>query len=191
MNPIFENHPENGIGYNFDKFIHRFTDICESHLIDNRAKAFAFILFDRDDIHVQNILSQSGTFTQLDRLAGKDLTVFYLRSDNTRFLKKFNQIFLGAFEITDTHNLPFILFFKVEDKEVVGVETVGLERTNEVLSFNEIYGILSNYIKKENEPKKKESVFNRGLSVVKKYSKEIAVKVLVDYIKGQMKEILN
>ena len=90
MIPIFEQGHGEGIGHSFNSFLRHFIVICEDHLENGRAKAFAFILYDFHDEHIKNdILKKQGGFAQLDRLSGNDLSVFYLHSDNKKLLKAF------------------------------------------------------------------------------------------------------
>ena len=148
MVPIFEQGHGQGIGYMFDSFLKRFIDICEEHLENGRAKAFAFLLYDFKNQHIKDILKNQGGFAQLDRLSGNDLSVFYLHSDNRQLVKAFNEIFLGAFEIKNEYQLPFVLFFTVADREVTNIEIVELEQTDLMFSFKELYDITNNYIAK-------------------------------------------
>ena len=116
-------------------------------MASKRAKAFAFILYDFQDIQVKKILRSQGGFAQLDRLSGTDLSVFYLHSGDKRLFKAFNDVFLGAFEIDKIgQRLPLVLFFKIADNEVSSVEVVELEQTNMMFAFKELYEIIENYI---------------------------------------------
>jgi|ERR1035437_674319 hypothetical protein len=111
MFPIFEQGEGQGIGLSFDRFLERFISICEEHLENGRAKSFAFILYDFSDKQIKDeILKKQGGFAHLDRLSGKNLSVFYLNSNNEDLLNAFNEIFIGAFEIKSEFKLPFVLF---------------------------------------------------------------------------------
>lgn len=147
MVPIFEQGEGQGIGLSFDRFLKRFISICEEHLDNGRAKSFAFILYDFSDKQIKDeILKKQGGFAQLDRLSGKDLSIFYLHSDNEDLLNAFNEIFLGAFEIKSEFKLPFVLFFNVIDSEVEDIKVVELEQTDLLFAFKELYDIIENYV---------------------------------------------
>lgn len=185
MVPIFEQGQGQGIGYMFDSFVKRFIDICEEHLETGRAKAFAFLVYDFENQHIKDILKNQGGFAQLDRLSGKDLSVFYLHSDNKRLVKAFNEIFLGAFEIKNEYQLPFVLFFTVADREVSNIEIVELEQTDLMFSFKELYDITNNYIAKvkDNSIKKIKPKANKisvYLQTVRKITIEKFIKLIID-----------
>ncbi len=152
MVPIYEQGKGNGLGYTFDEFIKRFVTICNDHKDNNRAKSFAFIFYDFGDKAVKDILKDQGGFVELDRLSGKDLSVFYLHSNNKALFKAFNEIFFGAFQITDNDSkLPFVLFFNIVDNEVANLEIIEIEHSNLMLAFKELYDIIKNYIDRAND----------------------------------------
>ncbi len=66
-------------------------------------------------------------------LSASDLSVFYLHSDSKKLLKAFNDIFLKIFDIPTDRKLPFVLFFKMVDKDAKDVEVVELEQSNIML----------------------------------------------------------
>ncbi len=84
MFPIFEQGQGKGIGHTFDTFLRKFIEICEEHLQTNRAKAFAFILYDFYDEATKKVFRNQGGFARLDRLSGQNLSVFYLHSENIK-----------------------------------------------------------------------------------------------------------
>lgn len=114
----------------------------------NRAKAFAFILYDFHNQATSQVLRTQGGFARLDRLSGHDLSVFYLHSDNRSQLTAFNDVFLNLFDIPTNRNLPFVLFFKIADRGVKDVEIVELEQSDIMFAFDELYGVIEDYIDK-------------------------------------------
>jgi hypothetical protein len=186
MIPIFEQGHGQGIGLSFENFLRHFIEICEAHLENGRAKAFAFILYDFNDKHIKNdILKKQGGFAQLDRLSGRDLSIFYLHSNNRELFKAFNEIFLDTFEIETQYNLPFVLFFKVIDREVTDIEVVELEQTNLAFAFKELYDIIENYIARTNnnnlkkfEPEKNK--ITEFIKTIKKVGFEQFIKWIID-----------
>jgi len=183
MVTIFEQGHGQGIGYMLDSFLKRFIDICEEHLENGRAKAFAFLLYDFQNQNIKDILKNQGGFAQLDRLSGNDLSVFYLHSDNIQLVKVFNEIFLGAFEIKNDYQLPFVLFFTVADREVTNIEIVELEQTNLMFSFKELYDITKNYISKikDHRIEKIQPKANKITAYFRTF-KKIAVDKLINWI---------
>lgn len=78
MIPIYEQGDGRGIGYNLDSFVSRFESICQQHIDENRAKAFAFIFYDFTDSSFRKILKDKGAFVKLDRLSCQDkILVFF------------------------------------------------------------------------------------------------------------------
>lgn len=147
MIPIFEQGHQEGIGHGFDSFLRKFIDICETHLKNGRAKSFAFILYDFQDKQIRDILKSQGGFTKLDRLSGSELSVFYIHSDNKKLVTAFNKIFVGAFEIENTVELPCVLFFKMNGGEVEDLQIIELEQTNIMFAFQELYSTIDSYVK--------------------------------------------
>jgi hypothetical protein len=185
MIPIFEQGQGNGIGHSFDTFLRRFIEICEEHLENGRAKSFAFILYDFQDDSTKNVLRNQGGFARLDRLSGRDLSVFYIHSDNKRLIRAFNDIFLGAFEIENNSQLPFVLFFNVCDREVTDIEIVELEHSNILFAFEELYKIIENYIERMknnsvNIIKPSTNKITEFLKSVKKIALDRFIKYLLD-----------
>lgn len=182
MVPIFEQGQGQGIGYTFNTFLTRFIEICEEHLKSDRAKAFAFILYDFNDQATRDVLRNQGGFARLDRLSGKDLSVFYLHSDNRRLLKAFNDIFLRLFDIPAHRQLPFVLFFKLKDKDAKDVEIVELEQSNIMFAFDELYKVIETYVDKLNKGSGKDIEKTNKFVRLFKSVKKIAGEKLIEYL---------
>src|SRR6266704_5407193 len=84
----------------------RFDAICQEHVTSKRAKAFAFIFYDFVDQDLRRILKNQGAFAQLDRLAGDDLSVFYLHMGRRDTVSKFNTAFLSKLGVIDKATPP-------------------------------------------------------------------------------------
>lgn len=183
MVPIFEQGKGRGIGHTFNTFIARFIEICEEHLDNGRAKAFAFILYDFHDEATRQILHDLGGFTRLDRLSSNDLSVFYLHSANRKQLKAFNDIFLHVFDIPTNRSLPFVLFFRVVDRDAKDVEIIELDQSNLIFAFDELYGVIKDYIEKLNNKTvfkdDKSKKFIRLFRSVKKIAGEKFIEYLI------------
>ena len=64
-----------------DNLLDKIMDVCQKHRNENRAYAFALIVFDFYDPHINKILNDEDYFNALDYTTGKDLTVFFINSD--------------------------------------------------------------------------------------------------------------
>ncbi len=124
MNPIFTTSNAKGLnGYWYDEFVNQFDNICKEHLADKRARKFAFIIFDFHSA-THSVLQTQGVFTDLDRLSGKDITIFYLdgqlnehRNTQNRLFKNLNDLVTGLAE-QSIQSIPFILFFDFNKGDV-------------------------------------------------------------------------
>ncbi len=128
MIPIYEQGKGQGIGYGFNDFLRRFVTICEEHQHDQRARAF--ILYDFENKAIRKVLKLQGGFARLDRLSGHDLSIFYLHGASRDIFRAFNEIFMSSFGLSQTHQLPLILFFNLRDGGVEDVEVYPLEQDN-------------------------------------------------------------
>ena len=181
MMPIFEAGKGKGIGHSFDTFLRRFIEICEDHLKNGRAKAFAFILYDFHDETIRNILKNQGGFARLDRLSGHELSVFYLDSVNKHQIRSFNEIFLKLFDIPAYKKTPIVFFFKIVDGDAREIEIIELEQDNLLFAFEELYSVIESYVKKlkkEEVDEKKENSFIRFFKSFKK----IAVDKIIEHV---------
>ncbi|TPD69760.1 hypothetical protein [Flavobacterium microcysteis] len=185
MIPIYEQGHQQGIGHGFKSFLRTFIQICENHLDNGRAKSFAFILYDFHDNQIRDILKSQGGFAKLDRLSGSELSIFYIHSNDKKLIKTFNQIFLGAFEIENTAELPGVIFFKIVDRNVEDLQIVELEQNDKMFAFQELYSTIEDYLKdSRNIPKpKKNKLFNFFGNVKKVAVEELIAWVLNESIK--------
>ena len=76
MYTIFQNSTEEG--FEFKSFSKRMIDICNDHRNQNRAIAFAFILYDFQNPQVWKVLNDREYWLALNEISGKYLTVFSL-----------------------------------------------------------------------------------------------------------------
>jgi len=132
MIPIYEQGTGRGIGHTFRSFQERFERICHEHLARGRARAFAFIFYNFTNADLQLILRDQGAFAKLDRLSGKDLSIFYPHSGTSHTVRSFNSHFLATLGISETGSLPCIVFFRVskdaiEDLRVAELDKCGLD----------------------------------------------------------------
>ncbi|MBL4676061.1 MAG: hypothetical protein JKY70_07665 [Mucilaginibacter sp.] len=178
MIPIYEQGKGQGIGYGFNNFLRRFVTICEEHQHDQRARAFAFILYDFENTAIRKVLKLQGGFARLDRLSGHDISIFYLHSGSRDISRTFNEIFMGSFGLSQTHQLPLVLFFNMRDGDVEGVEVYPLEQDNIAFAFDEVFGIIEDYVKKMRAPKMPPAKHYRAWVALKKIGKVAGEKTL-------------
>jgi len=194
MNPIFTVENEYDLnGYWYDEFVSRFDDICQEHLETGRAKKFAFIVYDFDS-PTHEVLQNRGVFTELDRLSGKDMTIFYLdgqfkgdRSNKqNRLFRNFNNTFI---ELTgqNIRGIPFVVFFDFKDGEVTNFNSYRI-RNNEKFILNDLVKSLTKELNPDASAKykKKEFFF---LSIFKKTIEETPKLLYSEFIKLLIKDI--
>ncbi|AVR88500.1 hypothetical protein [Thauera aromatica] len=146
MIPIYEQGSGNGIGHGLSSFVQRLDEICAEHLSKGRAKSFAFIFYDFTDQAIRKILKNQGVFAQLDRLSGKDLSIFYLHAGTKATVEAFNAHFFSALGIEGQVALPCVVFFRVREGVIEDVEIAQLESADLIHGFSELYGAIQQYL---------------------------------------------
>jgi hypothetical protein len=187
MVPIFEQGRGNGIGHTYDTFLRRFIEIMEEHVNANKAKAFAFILYNFHDAAAKMVLHNQGGFTRLDRLAGQELSVFYLHSDNERQIRAFNDTFLYIFDVPDK-TLPFVLFFKYANGDVHDIEIAELEQSSIMFAFEELYNVLETYVDKLKPVSQKQSHKPSKFIQIYRSVKKVAAEKFIEYVLAKSTE---
>jgi hypothetical protein len=189
MIAIFEQGTGRGIGLHFDAFLERFDQICQEHLHSNRAKAFAFIFYDFTDHELRALLRDQGVFTQLDRLAGSDLSVFFLHSANkATTVTEFNSCFLSKLGIENAL-LPCVVFFKLKNDQIEDVLVAQLDNANLIHGFHELYSAIDAYIRTDVEvPQRSRYIkwLKGGAIFVSKEVFEAALKAAIDILRASM-----
>lgn len=146
MIPIYEQGSGNGIGHGLSSFLRRFDQICTEHLSEGRAKSFAFIFYDFTDQAIRKILKNEGVFAQLDRLSGKELSVFYLHAGAKTTIEAFNAYFFSELGIEGQATLPCVVFFRIRESTIEDVEIAQLESADLIHGFSELYGAIQQYL---------------------------------------------
>lgn len=146
MYPVQEQRHRHGVGLGFEEFSKRFDDICQQHLAQGKARAFAFIFYDFEDRAIRGILKDEGVFAELDRLSGDRMTIFYLNASTRHGVKSFNEQFLSALGVVEPVSLPCVVFFKVKDEEIREVDVAILDHANLIHGFRELYGAIEHYL---------------------------------------------
>lgn len=146
MIPIFEQIGNHGEGYSYREFSERFDDICRQHLREGRAKAFAFIFYDFNS-PLRRTLKDENIYRKLDRLAGHDLSIFFLNAPTSKATtSRFTHEFARALGLGADLALPCIVFFRVADGKAKDIE-VGELRDHSEIAFNELMHLVEAYIK--------------------------------------------
>jgi hypothetical protein len=145
MIPIYEQGSGKGIGHGLDTFLARFDAICEDHMEMRRARAFAFIFYDFSDGSIRRILKNQGVFTTLDRLAGTDLSIFYLHAGTRQAVKQFNRTFLARLNVEEMATPPCVVFFRLHEGQIDDIEITELDSTDLIHSFKELYDVIADY----------------------------------------------
>jgi hypothetical protein len=145
MIPIYEQGDGRGIGYAIDTFLCRFDDICHEHIAEKRAKAFAFIFYDFHNEALRKILRNQGVFTQLDRLSGRDLSVFFLHTASEEAVMRFNRTFLSELGVQNIVTPPCVIFFRTNKGQTEDFEIYELHYPNLIHGFHELYTVIEDY----------------------------------------------
>lgn len=147
MFPIFEQGRGQGIGHAVSSFSERFEEICKEHLADRRARAFAFIFYDFENKAIRKALKDLGVFAKLDRLSGNALSVFYLHSARRAEAEAFNAHFFRVLGIEDQAVPPCIVFFRMQEGKIEGIEVARLEHADQHLHvFGELHHVIESYL---------------------------------------------
>ena len=149
MLPIYEQGHGRGIGRGLNSFLDRFDAICQEHVQSKRAKAFAFILYDFYNQDLRRILKDQGVFANLDRLAGTNLSVFYLHTGTRVAIRKFNTALLSKLGVSEKAIPPCVIFFKLSKGKIGDVAIAQLDNADLVHGFHELYGVIERYIETE------------------------------------------
>jgi len=148
MIPIFEQGSGKGIGHSIDSFLRRFNEICKSHIAEKRAKAFALVLYDFTDNALRHILKDQGVFARLDRLSGRNLSLFYLHAGTQHSINKFNETLLSSLQINNQVTLPCVVFFRLSEdgNNFKDIAIAELDHADLVHGFHELYEVINRYV---------------------------------------------
>jgi len=181
MFPIYEQKDGNGIGHHAESFITHFKRICAESAANNGTKAFAFILYNFEDHNLKTILKDHGVFTKLDRLSGKDLSLFYLHSGIRRTVINFNTELLSKLGVEEECRLPCVLFFKLEKEKIVNIEIAQLNCDDLIHSFQELYSVIEKYIARAcNSDDDSSDGGSNFIQIFKSYAKTVSVEAVTE-----------
>ncbi|SEO09675.1 hypothetical protein SAMN05192574_105288 [Mucilaginibacter gossypiicola] len=153
MQPIYINRDKNE--YKF--FKKNFIEICNEFRSQNRALAFAFILYDFKSPQVKKVLEDRDYWNALNAISGKHLTVFTFHyKERPRFKphnilttlismpifgppeNEIDDIMIKYFDNRQKISYPAILFFQVDQIKVIDTMLIGLNNEQIEESFLEI-----------------------------------------------------
>jgi len=181
MYPIYEQGKRQGIGYSFDSFIRRFTEICKEKSSTGGKKAFALILYNFRDQAIRKVLKSQGGFALLDRLSGDKLSIFYLDSSNEEHYKSFNQKFIEVFSIQDYISPPLVLFFKTQDGNFEEISIIKLEESDIKFAFHELHELIRSQVENLNNNISKSDTNWNWIHIINIITK-MTVGAVIDYL---------
>jgi len=184
MVPIWEQGSGHGIGYSLESFLDRFLEICAAHQSADQAKAFAFILYNFRDRAIRAVLSDHSGFVELDRLAGRHLSVFYLDDASKGYVDEFNSEFLKLLQVDTEARTPCVVFFRVNKGKITEASVANLDNENLVTSFHELYMVLQAFRDRAEQPQ------TRALRLFTSAAKFIATESLAGLIGAGVGRVL-
>jgi len=157
MIPVFLHEATGSRGYLFDEFEAKVIQICEEHQRSRRACAFGFVLHDAQSPHIDKVLNDRQYWTALDSISGNALTVFSVFAGALRRDDEFppevhsnnmRKIAARSRRTIETHfglerlHFPAILFFQVNEGDVLASRLVKLRARDTESAFNELRTLL-------------------------------------------------
>lgn len=129
MYPIQMQAGSRGIGMGYKDFVGQFEAICQEHLQEGRAQAFAFLFYDMTNGMVRRALREGHGFRLLHEKTDRDVTLFYLHDQAIdAHWRNFNQRFMATLGIEDQAKPPCMVFFRVH---AGNIEDVSIYRIDE------------------------------------------------------------
>ncbi|MEN0054483.1 MAG: hypothetical protein AAGC65_12490 [Mucilaginibacter sp.] len=149
MYTIFLNSEDQG--HNLETFNERFIEICNEHKANSRALAFAFILYDFMNEGLHSVLNKPEYWLSLNATSGKYLTVFslnYMPALTNGFLTSVtseinpsidsNILIERYFGRDVTVKYPAVMFFQIQNDQVLDYELIELSEERIEESFGEL-----------------------------------------------------
>ncbi|MBU0663816.1 MAG: hypothetical protein KJ990_04640 [Proteobacteria bacterium] len=147
--------------FNNDNFCHGIIELCEKHIDENRALAFAFLIYDFCNPQIFKVLEDIHYWNALNAISGKLLSIYYIHSREKYFaedLSAASEIERRSMYPISTGNnsshlhpilknylsldynvkLPSILFFQVEGGLISDYFIVELDEESIEKSFIEV-----------------------------------------------------
>lgn len=114
-------------------------EICKEHKANGRALAFAFIIYDFDDHTIPKILQDKTYWSALDKISGKDLSIFYINSQDDYYNQRQIEIEIDYKRKTKTSTVPENAFACL-----VPITPDPLLKINKSLNLKKLFGIDEN-----------------------------------------------
>jgi hypothetical protein len=168
MFDVYLNIPSGRRGMGFTELTENCISICNEHLRNGRASAFAFIFYDMNDAHVRKALRDDYYWTALDALSADHLTVFSLHlpptpqlqydfSSNAESLSMMIDVksssanparrFLRrTFGLESQSNGPFVVLFQVSDSAIMDSILIRIEGSDMDEVYNDLVSIFTHAI---------------------------------------------
>lgn len=151
MFPIYEQGKGVGIGHGVETFLKSFQNILDNHILSERARSFAFVFYDFEDQEFRKILKHQGVFAKLDRLSGKNMSIFYMHESSRRnTIERFNKQFKNLLGVPEDYSTPFVVFFKTDNLMLTDVSFADLSNFDSITQFHGLYEFIRTYIDNEN-----------------------------------------
>lgn len=182
MIPIYEQGSGKGIGHSVESFLVEFQKIAIEHVEAGRAKSIAFVFYDFHNYEFKKILKDQGVFAGLDRLTGKELSVFYVHSGSDRVLKQFNFTLAAALGVEGQIRIPCVVFCKVTPDGFTDISVANLDSADLIHGFHELYGVIESYVA---------DCKNSSESKYIKWAKGSSAFVSLEAIKALVRELLK
>jgi hypothetical protein len=134
-------------------FVAAFEKICQEHLREGRARAFAFVFYDMTNGVVRRALSQAHGFRLLHEKTGKDITLFYLHDRAVEaHWRSFNKTFMASLGVEEQAVPPCMVFFRVHGEQIedVSIYTIDEKTQDPVLMIAELEQYVEDAIKRIN-----------------------------------------
>lgn len=170
----------NDEGHSLDSFENKMIEICESHKNENRALAFAFLIYDFTNPNLWKVLNDREYWLALNEVSGEYLTVFSLNYKEKAKRRQSRSAFNGMQYMTavntsknltkatnsltekyfgnSNYSFPSILFFQINNQEITDSLIIELKEETVEQSFIE----LKDYIISATEALKRITEENRG-----------------------------
>ncbi len=204
MFSIYLHGPGGATGYSDEEVSKQLSDICERRG-SGRAMAFAFILYDYQSPQISKILADLDYWKALDQLSGECLTVFSfcvkeekqsqrtinikhrLSEERTEALTKANIVLNKYFG--QTFKMPALLFFQVQDAELIKSYLVRISSKKVEDAFNEIAAVLKTAVDSISQVTEENRTNAREIFGL--IESELSRKILFDKIRKPIKTIFE
>ena len=148
-------HGTHGLVIPVRKFSKHFLEICEQHRLEERALAFAFLLYRLEDAEAIKALRDEDYWNALDEMAGRFISVFVFyspmeapKSYDDPWMRKTaikaaaaGELLKQHFSIDHSLRLPCMLFFQVKNMKVIDSFIVPLSQNDVYATFVELRSI--------------------------------------------------